>query len=89
MKTTYLADIDKKTEGERTILEMLLVWDLDGVISQKSIDLLEEIYIKKREKITHNEYILLDDQRFRLKAILDDLDDVVEYYSDNIEDEDD
>ncbi len=89
MKDIYLADINKKKYEEYTVLEMLLVNELDGILSKKCIDLLEEIQIKKRKKISHKEYIILDDERFKLKNIVGDFDDVVEYYSDNIEDEDD
>ena len=66
---------------------MLLGWKLDGIISNEAINLFKNIYIKDKKKITHNEWSLLDDERFTLRELFNDLEDVVEYYNDNIEDD--
>jgi hypothetical protein len=89
MEKTYLDEINKKKFEDRTALEELLSFKLDENISKEVIDLLENIYITKKTKITNDEWRKLETERHNIEIILGELEQVVKDFDKTVENEED
>ena len=89
MEKTYMDEINKKKIEDRTALEELLSFKLDENISKEVIDLLENIYITKKTKITNDEWKKIEVERLNMEIILGELNQVLKDFEKTVENEDD
>ena len=89
MEKTYINEINKIKFENRTALEELLCFKLEEKISKEVIDLLENIYITKKTKITSDEWDKIEVERLNMEAILDELTQVLKDFEEDEEEEED
>ncbi len=85
MEKTYINEINNKKIEDRTALEELLSFKLDENISKEVIDLLENIYITKKTKITNDEWEKIEVERLNMQAMLDELTQVLKDFEKTVE----